>query len=374
MNTTIGENIRTMRRKCGFTQEELANLLSVTPQAVSKWENGNGMPDVTQLDPLAQIFGITTDSLLGVISASYGKAHTEACLGHERILMSSSQSAAEKALAAYTYYRAESEKEPTNYVIMRRCINHGADISMHTDLFGFLADNKELRNDIFEDCERKNICISRYCDDRNNVEKSDYAMAWIYIHLKQFDTAQKLIDRLPSLESNNLKETIMTQLIFFRDGFETEKEYIFSNVGKLFNATAKEFYHSLTQFTFFSNDPDGAAFFMERILGIMDSFKSFDNIRADVLYGENRIRRYTPRCYTEKGDIDRAAASLIVTAENFCEIARLGGIFSCSEDMKSAALSEIETAVNNAGGENGEKLRCHEDYRRAVEIIEGFEV
>lgn len=40
MNTTIGENIRIMRHKCGFTQEELATRLSVTPQAISKWENG----------------------------------------------------------------------------------------------------------------------------------------------------------------------------------------------------------------------------------------------------------------------------------------------------------------------------------------------
>ena len=49
MNTTIGENIKTMRRKCGFTQEELALRLGVTPQAISKWENGGGTPDISQL-------------------------------------------------------------------------------------------------------------------------------------------------------------------------------------------------------------------------------------------------------------------------------------------------------------------------------------
>ncbi len=166
MNLSIGENIKTMRRKCGFTQEELAARLAVTPQAVSKWENGNGTPDISQLIPLAQIFGITTDSLLGVISASYGKAHTEAALGHEKILMSTSQPEAEKHLAAYAYFRAESEKEPTNYVIMRKCINHGAEISRYTDFDGFLSDKPEFRDDIFADCERKNICISRYCEDK----------------------------------------------------------------------------------------------------------------------------------------------------------------------------------------------------------------
>ncbi len=63
MSISIGENIKIMRHKCGFTQEQLAAQLSVTPQAVSKWENGGGLPDLSLIVPLAQIFGITTDTL-----------------------------------------------------------------------------------------------------------------------------------------------------------------------------------------------------------------------------------------------------------------------------------------------------------------------
>ena len=92
MNHSIGENIKIMRRKCGFTQEELATRLSVTPQAISKWENGNGTPDISQLVPLAQIFGITTDSLLGAVSATYGDAHTEAALGQKNSIRRRRQS------------------------------------------------------------------------------------------------------------------------------------------------------------------------------------------------------------------------------------------------------------------------------------------
>ena len=43
MKNMIGENIKIMRCKCGFTQEELATRLSVTPQAISKWENGGSL-------------------------------------------------------------------------------------------------------------------------------------------------------------------------------------------------------------------------------------------------------------------------------------------------------------------------------------------
>lgn len=98
---TIGENIRMMRRRCGLTQEALAAKLSVTPQAVSKWENGGGLPDLSQIMPLAQIFGITTDSLLGVVPTVYGKAHTEAALAHEQLLMVSELPTAENLIRSF---------------------------------------------------------------------------------------------------------------------------------------------------------------------------------------------------------------------------------------------------------------------------------
>lgn len=371
MSYKIGENIKIMRRKCGFTQEELANMLCVTPQAVSKWENANAMPDVTQLVPLAQIFGITTDSLLGVVSATYGNAHTEACENHVKLLMSTSQPEAEKKLAAYTYYRAESEKEPTNYIIMRKCINYGAGISMHTDFDGFLSDKPELRDEIFADCERKNLCISRYCEDRSNVEKSDYAMSWIYIHNKEFDKAEKLIDRLPSLESNNLKESIMSQLLHFRYGFEREKEYIFKTIGKLLNATAKEFHFSFEDFAYFA-DADEAIDFCNKIFAILDAYKAFDFLKADVLYFENKLRTNTPRCFARKEDFDSAGNELVKLAENFCEISKLGGVFASAEDMKASALSEIEKAVYHVDENQKKQLTENENYKKAVEIINSF--
>ena len=371
MSYNIGENIRIMRRKCGFTQEDLAKMLCVTPQAVSKWENANAMPDVSQLVPLAQIFGITTDSLLGVVSATYGNAHTEACLNHEKLLMSTSQPDAEKHLAAYTYYRAESEKEPTNYIIMRKCINHGAGVSRYTDFDGFLSDKPKLRDEIFADCERKNLCISRYCEDRNNVEKSDYAMIWIYIHTKEFDKAEKLINRLPSLESNNLKETIMSQLLHFRYGFEKEKEYIFKTIGKLLNATAKEFYFSFEDFAYFA-DADEAIDFSNKIFSLLDAYKAFDSTRADVLVWENKLRKYTTRCFARKEDFTAAGKELVKIAENFCELSRLGGIFASVEDMKASAVAEIENAVKYVEDNQRKPLTENENYKKAFEIINSY--
>ncbi len=60
---TIGETIRALRMKKGVTQEELGRVLNITPQAVSKWENHSGNPDITMIAPLCRYFGISAEEL-----------------------------------------------------------------------------------------------------------------------------------------------------------------------------------------------------------------------------------------------------------------------------------------------------------------------
>lgn len=61
---TIGDSIRYHRKRLNLTQVQLAELLDVTPQAVSRWENSTGLPDITMAVPLARALGTTTDELL----------------------------------------------------------------------------------------------------------------------------------------------------------------------------------------------------------------------------------------------------------------------------------------------------------------------
>lgn len=66
MDKTLGERIVAHRKRLGLTQDKLAELLGVTAQAVSKWENNQSCPDITTLPKLAELFHTTTDELLGV--------------------------------------------------------------------------------------------------------------------------------------------------------------------------------------------------------------------------------------------------------------------------------------------------------------------
>ena len=61
---TIGNKIKEIRKRLSLSQEDLAELLNVSRQAITKWETENGIPDITNLQQLSNTFGITVDSLL----------------------------------------------------------------------------------------------------------------------------------------------------------------------------------------------------------------------------------------------------------------------------------------------------------------------
>lgn len=68
MEQTLGGRISASRKQKKMTQDQLAEQLGVTPQAVSKWENDQSCPDITMLPRLAAVFGCSTDALLGIES------------------------------------------------------------------------------------------------------------------------------------------------------------------------------------------------------------------------------------------------------------------------------------------------------------------
>lgn len=63
-NRTVGKTIATLRQARGMTQQQLAAVMNVSHQAVSKWENGAALPDIQTLVDLTQMFGITIEQLL----------------------------------------------------------------------------------------------------------------------------------------------------------------------------------------------------------------------------------------------------------------------------------------------------------------------
>lgn len=67
MNSDLGVTLQELRKKNGLSQEELADKLGVSRQAVSKWERGEALPDIENLIALAKLYGVSLDDLVGNI-------------------------------------------------------------------------------------------------------------------------------------------------------------------------------------------------------------------------------------------------------------------------------------------------------------------
>lgn len=123
----MGKTIRRLRKERNLTQEELAERLNVTSQAISKWENAIGLPDISQIVPLANVLGVSTDILFGVDGAigndeavqlvrearafqEYGKPHTY--------------------LTAYDRLRESLKKYPDNMILLNNCMMLGLPLSL----------------------------------------------------------------------------------------------------------------------------------------------------------------------------------------------------------------------------------------------------
>lgn len=74
---TMGKRIAALRKRAGLTQEQLAERVGVSPQAVSKWENDQSCPDISLIPELAEIFGVSCDELLGKEKISEDKPEKE---------------------------------------------------------------------------------------------------------------------------------------------------------------------------------------------------------------------------------------------------------------------------------------------------------
>jgi len=83
---TIEERIQELRKGKGLSQEQLADVLNVSRQAVSKWEGGQSLPEIEKLISMSELFGVTIDYILkGESQPIAGDKHRSAQLGSQVI-------------------------------------------------------------------------------------------------------------------------------------------------------------------------------------------------------------------------------------------------------------------------------------------------
>lgn len=244
MNISIGNNIKMARKKMGLTQEELASQLGVTAQAVSRWESETGMPDISMVVPLARTLSISTDTLFGLTQTSYNELYYLEVKGKIDELYDGMDQAG-SAFETCRYLQAEILKDPANYAILCLFVEAVANLSRYVDFNDY---KKEEWPDIRDTAIRNGLQVIRYSTDTELIERTHFALAWIYIHEADYVSAREHINTLPSVASNRLQESILTELAFFEHGLEIGKDVLRKNLQNFTRAINKEIRYAVETF------------------------------------------------------------------------------------------------------------------------------
>lgn len=191
MGMTIGQNIRQLRKEREMTQDELAAAIGVTPQAISKWEKDTGLPDIRQILPLANVFRVSTDVLLGV-EPPVDNAESV----HEWILRvreNIDEGDTETLINALnTFQQCPREYDDAPELRLTRLML-GYQILCAEDV-KFTA--KEKR-DIVNECERNAYAIIQHCRDEATVQEARTWLIRLYVARGDYEHAREQADRFP---------------------------------------------------------------------------------------------------------------------------------------------------------------------------------
>jgi transcriptional regulator with XRE-family HTH domain len=180
---TMGQIIKKLRKEHGFTQEELAERIGVTYQAVSKWENGYGMPDISLIVPLASVFDVSTDVLFGI----------DRTTEREEAIRILSQADAVKEygnldsyLKAYAILLEGTKKYPNNLMLMNNCLGLGLALSMPDN--GWLYDKEQAKKITSETIHHANVIIAN-SKNVSDILRARQCLVFLYSANEKFDLA-----------------------------------------------------------------------------------------------------------------------------------------------------------------------------------------
>ena len=164
MKTTFGQILKKNRRSLGLSQAELGEKLGVSVQTVSRWENDGGMPDISQIVPLAKILGTSCDVLLGMEN-SEEEMVKEALNEVKHLWCTPGRHRKEdEAKEGYEKLKASLRKFPTNCELLYACSNHALSYLKHCILYHSAEVKEKETEAILRDIEKMVNTVLTYSD------------------------------------------------------------------------------------------------------------------------------------------------------------------------------------------------------------------
>lgn len=279
MTIYFSEVFKKLRKEKDLTQEQIADILCISPQAVSRWECDTTYPDISLLPTIAEFFNVTVDELLGTGKSKIQKK------------IDSYNEAFKDAISKGLVYdcidlmRAAVKEFPNHYEFLNKLMYALFVSGDHTgNILEWENNIKKYDTEIIEIGER----ILRYCTDDAIRLEAKSRLAFHYSDTNRKDKALELINTLPSQDS--CREAILYRAI---EGAEREaylRERIEDGLGKLwFGITAYSYAKKIdpqTQINWLTKQVD--------ILNIIYENKDYGDwyYRLATLYGKELAKLY----------------------------------------------------------------------------------
>ncbi len=214
MNETMGQIIRRLRKERGMTQDELAELLGVTFQAVSKWENETGLPDISQVVPLARLFGVSTDTLFGISGINDSDEVKKIINDAQKCLSCPLDSVG--MLNKYRVLQEGLKHFQNNTILLRECLETGLALANpETDIY----DAKHAKA-VYQDCVRYANLVISYSENASDIMRAHMIMVMLHSANGNFKEARAHIVNFPSQADFNIHVMYAIYSHWKKDGFE----------------------------------------------------------------------------------------------------------------------------------------------------------
>lgn len=199
MKETMGQIIRRLRKERNLTQEELAEQLGVTFQAVSKWENDSGMPDISQVVPIANVFGVSTDVLFGTVGLNDNEEVIKIINDAQALL--STPLTSKDLLRKYYALQQGLKLYPNNTILLLQCLETGLALS-YPENDGIY--DEEHSTVIYNECIRYANLIISYSKKTSDVMRAHMIMVILHSAYGNFTKANFHAEQFPHRADFNI--------------------------------------------------------------------------------------------------------------------------------------------------------------------------
>ncbi len=190
---SIGQTIRRLRKERNLTQEELAAQLNITSQAVSRWESEAGLPDISQIVPLANVFGVSTDVLFGTFGVD-NDAEVEKIIEEAYRPGKSAYNGEQQKIArehAYECLQEGLKTYPNNLKLLQSTLSNGVCMLGYYNKDSEDPEEKRRFHEIYSECKRAADVILNSSRDLNDLQDTHGWLVLLYTKSKEFDKAEE---------------------------------------------------------------------------------------------------------------------------------------------------------------------------------------